>query len=565
MIENLPNELIEVEDSVPPLVLVVDDEALNRQLLRIMLERENYQVIEAENGAHAITMMAEHDVDMVLLDIMMPVMNGYLAAPKIKEYSRSGYLPIIFITALEDGSALAKCLDVGGDDFMPKPFEPQILKAKLRAHLRIRQLLAKSLKQTQALTYYQNQTEREHELVEHIFANALKQSSKTPQGLDSHLSPAAMFNGDVFLSAVAPNGSQYYMLGDFTGHGLAAATGALPVSRIFYTMAEKNLSVSDIAREMNRSLDQLLPSHMFCAATIFEINASANSATFWMGGLPDGFLINDQGDVLLHLESTHMALGILEDDEFERDVAHVSLRDGARVVLYTDGITEAENNQGEQFGYERLAQTLKSQQHVSTAQIIEKVRSFTQCEMQQDDYSVVIVDPQPHEVDSARNKTISPLPVSLALTLDAQQLKTLDPVAQLIDLVANLPGLNAHKSSLFILLSEAYNNALEHGILGLDSQMKLSDDGFVEYYSLREARLGELAHGEVKIEIEYKPHNRTLVLSVCDTGDGFNVTYKEQDQSYRSFGRGITLMHEIAEDVRYNQSGNHVFITYRIQ
>ncbi len=565
MIENLPNELSEVEDCAPPLVLVVDDEALNRQLLRIMLERENYRVIDAENGAQAVAMMAEYEVDIVLLDIMMPVMNGYLAAPKIKEFSKSGYLPIIFITALEDGAALAKCLDVGGDDFMPKPFEPQILKAKLRAHLRIRQLLAQSVKQTQALTYYQNQTEREHELVEHIFANALKRSAKTPKGLDSHLSPAAMFNGDVFLSAVAPNGSQYFMLGDFTGHGLAAATGALPVSRIFYTMAEKNLSVSDIAREMNRCLDQLLPSHMFCAATIFEINASANSATFWMGGLPDGFLISQNGDVQLSLESMHMALGVLEDDEFERDVVHVSLHDGARIVLYTDGITEAENRHGEQFGYDRLTEAFSAQHKVTTEQIIERVRNFTQCELQQDDYSVVLVDPIPHEVDSSRNKAISPLPVSLNLALDAQQLKTLDPVAQLIDLVANLPGLNSHKSSLFILLSEAYNNALEHGILGLDSQMKLSDDGFVEYYSLRETRLSELVEGEISINIEYQPHNRTLILSVTDSGEGFKVKSQQRDQSYRSFGRGITLMHEIAEQVRYNQSGNQVFVTYRIQ
>lgn len=546
-------------------MLVVDDEALNRQLLRIMLEREDYHVIEAGNGVDALAMMAQHDVDAVLLDIMMPVMNGFQAAPQLKEYAKSGYLPIIFITALEDSSALAKCLDVGGDDFMPKPFEPQLLKAKLRAHLRIRLLMAQSVRQTQALTYYQNQTEREHELVEHIFANALKQTAAQPNGLDSHLSPAAMFNGDVFLSAVAPNGSQYFMLGDFTGHGLAAATGALPVARIFYTMAEKNLAVGDIAQEMNKSLDQLLPSHMFCAATIFEINASATSATFWMGGLPDGFLIDQQGKELLPLESMHMALGVLEADEFERDVVHISLHDGARIVLYTDGIIEAENADGEQFGYERLSQAMCSKTHINTDHIIERVRAFTGCEQQLDDYSVVIIDPQPHELDSSKNKAISPLPVSLSLALDARQLKTLDPVAQLIDVIANLPGLNSHKSSLFILLSEAYNNALEHGILGLDSQMKLSDDGFIEYYSLREAKLAELSQGEIAMVIDYHPDQRLLKMSVTDSGKGFDTSTGNTEQDYRSFGRGLALMHELAEQVQYNEAGNHVILTYLIQ
>ncbi|MFY8272841.1 SpoIIE family protein phosphatase [Pseudoalteromonas sp. SSDWG2] len=556
---------LEVPEVVPPLILVVDDEELNRTLLRIMLEHDNYSVIEASNGAEALVQLASNDVDLVLLDIMMPVMDGYVAAPKIKEHSGASYLPIIFITALEDSASLARCLDVGGDDFMPKPFEPLVLKAKLRVHLRIRELVQQSIRQTQTLTYYQNQTEREHELVEHIFANALKQPHEMPNGVDSHLSPAAMFNGDVFLSAVAPNGSQYFMLGDFTGHGLAAAIGALPISTIFYTMAAKNLAIGDIAKELNRSLAKLLPSHMFCAATLVEVNASAQSANFWLGGLPDGFIIDQQGDVLAHLESMHMALGILDDDEFERDVVHLSLRNHARIALYTDGIIEAENPSAAQYGYSRLERALKNKPRVGTSEIIADVHAFTGCEVQQDDYSVVIIDPTPHKVDEQRNKVISPLPLTLHLDLDAQQLKKLDPIAQLIDLLTNLPGLNAHKSSLFILLSEAYNNALEHGLLGLDSQMKLSDEGFMDYYLQREQRLDELTQGKIVIDVHYVPHERKVIFKLADSGDGFDRDAINLQQGYQSFGRGLSLLNELAENVTYNDKGNEVNITYVIE
>ncbi|WP_278405249.1 fused response regulator/phosphatase [Pseudoalteromonas ruthenica] len=546
-----------------PLVLIVDDESMNRRILRAMLERDHYRVIEAENGIQALAQCQAHDVDVVLLDILMPEMDGYETAAELKRTNTRVYTPIIFITALEDNPSLARCLDVGGDDFMPKPFDLQILRAKLHAHLRIRHLVSESKKQTDALTYYQNQTEREHELVEHIFNNALQHKDK-PKGVDSHLSPASMFNGDVFLNALGPNGSQYYLLGDFTGHGLAAATGALPVARIFYTMVEKNLAVGDIARELNAALYDLLPAHMFCAATIFEISANAQSATFWMGGLPDGYLIDHSGYMLSQLESKHMALGILDDEEFERDVRHVTLNEYSRIVVYTDGIIEAENAQQHQFGYSGLLRTLASQAMIRTDNIIAAVHYFTGNEDQQDDYSVVIIDAQPQAPLQPINHTISPLPIELEVVLSAEELKTVDPVAQLMDLVGHLPGLNTHKSTLFILLSEAYNNALEHGILGLDSALKADDDGFLQYYSEREQRLSELTEGEICLRVCYQPQQRTLLLSVTDSGAGFSFEPSAGSQLQQSYGRGIELLKELAEDVEYNQAGNEIRIRYHI-
>ncbi len=200
-------------------ILVVDDQPLNCTLLRAMLEQQRYDVVVATNGREAVEIVENDQIDIVLLDVMMPIMDGFEAAPLIKKLAGEVYLPIIFITALEDHASFEKCLAVGGDDFIHKPFDRIILSAKIKAHARTRKLSQETNEQKKVLEYHYNQVEREHEIVEHIFKNALNEQGAYPEHVDFHLSPASMFNGDMFLLAKSPMGGLYCMLGDFTGHG----------------------------------------------------------------------------------------------------------------------------------------------------------------------------------------------------------------------------------------------------------------------------------------------------------------------------------------------------------
>ena len=172
-------------------ILVVDDQVLNCKLLKAMLEQQFYTVFCAHNGRDALKILESQDIDIVLLDVVMPVMDGFETAPKIKQYAGDVYLPIIFITALEDQSSFEKCLAVGGDDFIHKPFDKVILSAKIKAHARTRRLSQQSNEQRRQLEYHYNQIEREHEIVEHIFSNALAQQSEYPEICEYHLSPAS--------------------------------------------------------------------------------------------------------------------------------------------------------------------------------------------------------------------------------------------------------------------------------------------------------------------------------------------------------------------------------------
>ncbi len=116
-------------------VLVVDDNEMNRDMLSRRLERQGYQVLVAENGVRALEMMTEHNFDLVLLDIMMPKMNGYEVLERVKGDENLRHIPVIMISAVDDLDSVVKCIELGAEDYLFKPFNPVLLKARVGASL----------------------------------------------------------------------------------------------------------------------------------------------------------------------------------------------------------------------------------------------------------------------------------------------------------------------------------------------------------------------------------------------------------------------------------------------
>ncbi|RDH87364.1 MAG: hypothetical protein DIZ77_13760 [endosymbiont of Seepiophila jonesi] len=95
--------------------LIADDELSNRVILKALLKKLGYEVCMAENGAEAVELFERESIDMVFMDIMMPVMDGYIATERIKESAGEKFIPVIFLTAMTNESALARCIEVGGE------------------------------------------------------------------------------------------------------------------------------------------------------------------------------------------------------------------------------------------------------------------------------------------------------------------------------------------------------------------------------------------------------------------------------------------------------------------
>ena len=546
-------------------ILVVDDDVVIRYLLVYMLEQQGYMdIFEAEDGTVAIELAKRINPDLVLLDVVMPEMDGYEVATKLKNLAGDIYLPIIFITSLDDEQSLARCLEVGGDDFVAKPFDKVILAAKIRAHARTRLLSKKSYEQNKQLSFYQNAIEREHKIVEHIFANALSVNKSFTRYLDYCLKPATNFNGDLLLASESPTGGMYFLIGDFTGHGLASAIGALPVSQAFQTMSKKGLSLREMAETINQTLLMLLPNDMFFAAAIVEINNTGKQIDIWNGGMPSLLLQNPSGKIVKRFASRHMALGILESHEFESEVERYEMQFGDRLIAFSDGVVELENEQHIMLGDEGIEKWINSQPDINVDGLINKTTEYLGSMQRNDDITLVIFTSQPFK--SVKKKgDASKVPIKIVIELNAKHIKSTDPVIDLVNVVTNQLSLYGIHSVLFTVLSELYNNALEHGVLELDSELKQTDEGFFEYFTKREEKLLALDVASIVISAEYRPHENALAIRIQDSGKGFKLGCTPKLENIeKSFGRGILLVKELCESVEYTNRGNTVDVVFKI-
>jgi serine phosphatase RsbU (regulator of sigma subunit) len=317
-------------------------------LLKAFLARSGHSIVEAGNGQEAIESFDRENPDLVLMDVTMPIMSGYEAASAIKQRSSKRFIPIIFLTGLDDDESLAKCVASGGDDFLVKPFNSVLLGAKINSMQRIQNLHAQ-------LERYQQQTEQEIELARYVFDKLTKRTKiESVPGLESWILAAGHFSGDMLLYDRSPSGKLYLMLGDFTGHGFSAAIGALLASDIFYAMTRRDFSSADILVEINRKLRSVLPTGHFCATGFVCCDPATRKVETFNGGLPPLRLLSANGKVKEQVNSSNMALGVLGKDDFVPEIEILNEVANGTLVLCSDGLTEAQNGAGEMFGEQRL-------------------------------------------------------------------------------------------------------------------------------------------------------------------------------------------------------------------
>lgn len=535
-------------------ILIVDDEPINRLLIRNMLEKEGYNDChEAQDGAQALFMAQQIEPDLVLLDVVMPGLSGLDVAPKLKAQSNNNYLPIIFITSLEDRESLVRCLEVGGDDFVAKPFDRLVLAAKIRVHGRIRSLTQCIEDQNLALLQHQQVMAQEHDIVEHIFKNAVRHTPEMAARFDYKLTPVAQFNGDVFLTERSPAGGVYYLIGDFTGHGLASAIGVLPVARAFHIMAIKGLGVAEIARTLNTTLLQLLPGSMFFAAIIGEIDINGCHHHIWHGGMPQLMLKRTSDGSVETYCPAHMALGILEPEEFESDCYTLNCQPGDEVLLYTDGLIEICNSKGQMLNEEGIKQWFQKP-GITADQLYRKAHEYMGADNPLDDITVVVYTCASFEaLPKIQHKPALPLEISMKLTV--AQLQDTGIVTRFVDTVCVDSAMAGIRSDMFTVLSELFNNALEHGLLQLDSQLKATEDGFLAYYNLRQSRLSTLDNAYIAIDYCYLPQAAKAIISVTDSGHGFDQADLVQRSDSDGYGRGLCLVKGICGDIQFSLGG----------
>ncbi|MBF0425484.1 MAG: fused response regulator/phosphatase [Magnetococcales bacterium] len=557
-------------------ILIVDDDRINSTILNRLLSRDGHPVVTAYNGRDGVALFKSERPDLVLMDIRMPLMNGYEAARQIKEASTDRFVPIIFLTAVTDDEGLARCIEAGGDDFLTKPFNRVILQAKISAMERIRQLHAVLRSQKEQLEKHQEGVRREMEVGQHLFSNIVRAGNLLDAPCLNHFStPMSLFNGDLLVASYTPAGTLHIMLGDFTGHGLSAAVGALPLAELFYGLTAQGFSIGDLAEQINDKLRKVLPTRMFCAACLIEVDHRQKSIMVWNGGLPDVLVADKSGQIVRRIRSGHIPLGVAPMRREDRKVEILEMQEDYRVFLYSDGLTEATDDGGILFGQERLDALFDGQTPPERlfAAILHALNAFRGHALQTDDISLLEVvcarasEEPPGGQSHLPQKDIPPSSWRIAFTFSAQTLRTVDPLPTIINALMNLQAPSGQRERLYTVLAELFSNALDHGLLRLDTRTKETPEGFLRYYAQREERLAALTEGEIEVILTHTPHpdGGELRIRIADSGPGFDPNNVQSflEGNLHHGGRGIALVRSLCTDLIYHGNANIAEATYR--
>jgi len=579
-------------------VMVVDDVPENILVLSTMLRKMGHTAVSARSGEEALGLFLQQRPDLVLMDVLMPGIGGYETVREMRLIAVE-WFPIIFTTVAGQTDDIVRGIEAGGDEYLVKPIDFKILQAKINS-LHERSRLARQLaEQNQLLQDYHARNEEDQRIALGYMQQLIALDKLHDRAVQFYLKSAEKFCGDLIAVARTPGGQLHAMLADSTGHGLSAALAGMPAIQTFYSMTEKGFDIAAVAREMNIKVRHSLTVSHFVAAILASIDPVDRMVKVWNGGCPPPVMLNSDGENIYQFSPHHLALGILPADQFDATVEHYScLEENCGLLLFSKGVIELENQSGERFGLERLLQAAHSSAFPDRWQNMKAaIDEFSAVRVSaNDDIAMMMVQcvqepkqapgqepkqapgQEPKQAPGQEQKQApgqeqkqlqGQAAWQFSLSLSMPQIKNMDVVPLLLDVINQVENDSKRKSEIFLILSELFNNALDHGLLKLDSTLKHHPDGMDKYFDERANRLTSVQLGQIDISLEkivYAGDGTQLKIRMRDSGDGFDYQYmgKLPATDTQRHGRGIALLNNLCSSVQFLGNGSEVLVGFNL-
>ncbi len=573
-IEAATNE-IKVHLDTKHLLYIADDCEQDRQMIS-QLQVYCPALTQTRSVTDAIELLSSNHFDAVILTASISVEDLRAFSESLAERVAIRDIPIVLmhkVNTPEPGSELLESLR--NCSLTSAAVEPVVLLSQLSVAIRNHRAASRLREENNSLAQWRHLHDDDMETASKLMDSILGNPNYRVDNMRTHLQPMETLNGDIVLATNKPDGGQHFIIGDFTGHGMPAALGTVIVVDTFYTMTLKGFSIAEIARELNQKLFGMLPTGRFLSACLIEVQEAKQGISIWNAGLPDVMLVRKAKGIVHRARSQNLPLGILDSKDFSPAIETIAIEAGDRIYAYSDGLIEAANHERTQFGQTRLNEVLNTQHSAETVflQVLGELDSFCGNAPREDDITFVEV-----QLDAVGNtgKELTTRAFELSkptmswqfdMTLDTDALKNIFPIPILITMLVDVQGMKNHRERLYTVLAELFNNALDHGLLELDSSMKSTAEGFTEYYDMREKRLQALSDGKVAFSFNCHPREQgggELHIGIQQSHNGFDhakVMHK-LDTNTAAHGRGILLVRSICEQVTYSDEGRRVDVCY---
>lgn len=330
---------------------------MNRDLLSRRLKQLGHHVEIAVNGREALEKIAAEEFDLVLLDIMMPEVDGYEVLETLRADGTLDRLPVIMISAVTEIDSVVKCIEMGATDYLPKPFNPVLLKARVGATLE-----KKRLRDQERL--WAKSMERELEIGREIQASFLPEELPQPDGWEiaARFTPARQVAGDFYDAFLLAGGTRIgLVVADVCDKGVGAALFMALFRSLLRAFAEREFA--DASSSVGASIQSTVVaandyiarthgrSNMF-ATVFFGALDPGTGSVWWVNAGHEAPAVCADSGVCARLTPTGPALGMMPGMRFE--VRESQIASGQVLFAFTDGVTDAAGAAGERFSEKRL-------------------------------------------------------------------------------------------------------------------------------------------------------------------------------------------------------------------
>lgn len=337
----------------PPLILIVDDNPANVEIFQMRLAANNYEIITATDGETGLAKARDQKPDLILLDIMMPKMDGIEVCRHLRADSSLPFMPIIMVTAKADTKDVVKGLEAGADEYLTKPVDHAALVARVKSMLRIKSLHDTVLEQSIQLQVQLNTATK----VQSLFWPDIPELTGGSH-IRAAVVPAGYVSGDLYDVISLPDGSLLAYVADVSDKGVAAALVMAALSTRIRSEAQNQYEIDILLETINNRLHSLTSEEGFFATIVL--------ARYWPNSGKMQLVLAGHLEPLWIAESgigdlpqiNGISLGVTPDICYEKK--EIMLSPGESIFFFTDGVIEAENEDKELFGNERLVDFLKA-------------------------------------------------------------------------------------------------------------------------------------------------------------------------------------------------------------
>ncbi|MEB8704084.1 fused response regulator/phosphatase [Bacillus cereus] len=373
-------------------ILIVDDNPVNIFVIEKILKQAGYHDLVSLNSAQELfeyihfgkDSSRHNEIDLILLDIMMPEIDGLEVCRRLQKEEKFKDIPIIFVTALEDANKLAEALDMGAMDYITKPINKVELLARMRVALRLKSELNWHKEQEENL---RNELDLATQVQRNLLSSPLREDHIK---IEASYLPSFKLAGDMYYWYKIDENRYGIILLDVMGHGISASLVCMFISSVLRETIKCLIDPELVIKELNKYMTLLHNENdnipYYFTAIYLVVNTEDRTVEYVNAGHPSGYVLVDETNVV-ELDRGSCAVGFFDEIKVKKTV--IPFEKNAQILLFTDGVLEAIAN--DEFESEEKLRTFTERKWGDLEGEIEGFYKEEQKKAQSDDMCLIMI------------------------------------------------------------------------------------------------------------------------------------------------------------------------------